>query len=165
MKPQMSFRVGLLFALLVILSIILFFLPREGFVALNTSAAAPLIEQPSKLYPARTMVASGPSTPSQAPQLDEVRMASPEVAHDKYAPNEESASMPERMRYPERMFQPAPSNSTREIAEASGIASASSSQASHSMQSFAPEVASNGGEFMNGIFANDSSEPGSYSAF
>jgi hypothetical protein len=161
----MSFRVGLLFVLLLVLSIILFFLPRDGFTNLDTSAAAPIIEQPPRQYPARTIVSGGPSVPSQAAPSDEIRLMSPEVAHDEYAPNQESAAIPERLRHPERMFQPAPSNSTREIAEAAGIASASSSQAAHSMQAFATEVASNGGEFMNGIFANDSSEPGAYSAF
>jgi hypothetical protein len=33
------------------------------------------------------------------------------------------------------------------------------------MQAFTPEFAQNGGEFMQGIFANDSSEPGAFSAF
>ena len=161
----MSFRVGLLFVLLAVLSAILFFLPRDGFTSLDTSAAAPIIDQQPRQYPRRTVVSGGPNVPSQAAASDEVRMISPEVANDEYAPNQESAAIPERLRHPERMFQPAPSNSTREIAEASGIASSSSSQAAHSMQAFAPEVASNGGEFMNGIFANDSSEPGAYSAF
>ena len=73
--------------------------------------------------------------------------------------------MPERLRHPERMFQPGPDNSTRGIAEASGIASASASQAGHAMQAFTPEFAQNGGEFMQGIMANDISEPGAYSAF
>jgi hypothetical protein len=63
------------------------------------------------------------------------------------------------------MFQPGPDNSTHGIAEASGIASASSSQASHAMQAFTPEFAQNGGEFMQGIMANDSAEPGMYSPF
>ena len=92
-------------------------------------------------------------------------MSSPEVAHDPYGSNEESAAHPERLRHPERMFQPAPDNTTHSIAEASGIASASSSQAGHAMSSFTPEFAQNGGEFMQGIMANDTSEPGAYSAF
>jgi hypothetical protein len=163
--PQMSFRVVMLLVLLAVLSIVLFFLPRDGFTNLDTSAPAPIIDSPPRLYPARNIAVSGPASPAQAAPAEEVRMASPETAYDKFAPNEESAAIPERMRYPERMFQPAPSNATREIAEAAGIASASSSQAAHSMQAFAPEIASNGGEFMNGIFANDSSEPGAYSAF
>ena len=163
--PQMSFRIGLLFGLLVLLSVVLWFIPREGFTSLDTSSAAPLIEKPPRIYPARNIVSSGPASPSQSAPSDEIRIASPEVARDPYAPNEESASIPERMRYPERMFQPAPSNATREIAEAAGIANASASQAAHSLQAFAPEVASNGGEFMQGIFANDTSEPGAYSMF
>jgi hypothetical protein len=63
------------------------------------------------------------------------------------------------------MFNPAPSNDTVDIAPASGIASASANQAANALQAFTPEFAQNGGEFMQGIFANDSSEPGAYSAF
>jgi hypothetical protein len=63
------------------------------------------------------------------------------------------------------MFQPGPDNSTHGIAEASGIASASYSQANQALQSFTPEFAQNGGEFMQGIMANDSSDSGAYSAF
>jgi len=163
--PQMSFRIGLLLGLLFLLSAILWFMPREGFQSLNTSAPAPVLQHQPVIYPARNVVPGGPSTPNQAPDYTEERMTSPEVANDPYAPNEESAAIPERLRHPERMFQPGPDNSTRGIAEASGIASASASQAGNALQTFTPEFAQNGGEFMQGIMANDSSDPGMYSAF
>jgi hypothetical protein len=163
--PQMSFRIGILIALLVALSAILWFMPRDGFKNLDTSGSAPVIERQPIIYPARRNVPAGPSTPNQMAEQGEVRMASPEVANDPYSHHEESASIPERLRHPDRMFQPGPDNSTRGIAEASGIASASSSQAANAMQAFTPEFAQNGGEFMQGIMANDSSEPGSYSSF
>jgi hypothetical protein len=163
--PQMSFRIGLLLGLLVLLSAILWFMPREGFQSLNTSAPAPVLQHQPVIYPARNVVPGGSSTPNQAPDYSEERMTSPEVANDPYAPNEESAAIPERLRHPERMFQPGSDNSTRGIAEASGIASASASQAGNALQTFTPEFAQNGGEFMQGIMANDSSDPGMYSAF
>ena len=163
--PQMSFRIGLLFGLLVVLAVGLWFMPREGFTPLNTSSAAPVIERPPIVYPARNLAAGGPSTPNQMAPPDEMRMASPEVANDPYAPNEESAGIPERLRHPERMFQPGSDNTTRGIAEASGVASESASQAGNALQTFTPEFAQNGGEFMQGIMANDTSEPGGYSAF
>jgi hypothetical protein len=162
---QMSFRIGLLLGLLIVLSVILWFMPREGFHSLNTSTAAPIMDKEPVIYPARNTVPGGSSTPNQAPDFREERMSSPEVAMDPYAPNEDSASIPERMRYPERMFEPGPDNTTTSIAEASGIASASAGQAGHALQSFTPEFAQNGGEFMQGIMANDTSEPGMYSAF
>ena len=161
----MSFRIGLLIALLVVLSVILWFMPRDGFQNLNTSSAAPVMEHQPKIYPARNVVQAGPSSPNQAPDYHEERMSSPEVAMDPYAQNEESAAHPERLRHPERMFKPAPDNTTSGIAEASGIASASASQAGHALNAFTPEFAQNGGEFMQGIMANDTSEPGAYSAF
>ena len=165
----MSFRIGLLIALLVVLSVILWFMPMEGFKNLDATMGvpigAPMIEHEPRIYPARNIVSGGPSTPNQMAHPDEVRMASPEVANDPYMTNEESASHPERLRHPERMYQPAPTNSTHEIADASGIASSASVQASNAMGSFTPEFAQNGGEFMQGIMANDSAEPGMYSAF
>ena len=161
----MSFRIGLLLGLLVALSVILWFMPREGFQSLNTSAAAPVMEHQPRVYPARNVAPGGPSSPNQMADQDEMRMSSPEVAMDPYMPNEESASIPERLRHPERMYQPAPSNTTHEIAEASGVASASASQAANALNAFTPEFAQNGGEFMQGIMANDISEPGMYSAF
>jgi hypothetical protein len=163
--PQMSFRIGLLLGLLVALSVILWFMPNEGFQTLNTSAAAPIIEEPPRIYPARVVAPSGPSAPNQAPPEDEISVATPEVARDPYEQPQDSASIPERMRYPERMFNPAPHNDNVDVAPASGIASASANQAAHALQAFTPEFAQNGGEFMQGIFANDSSEPGAYSAF
>ena len=160
----MSFRIGLLFALLLVLSIGLWFMPKEGFQpTLNTSAAAPEIEYKPRVYPARTVVSAGPSAPNQAADPSEMRVASPEVARDPYEATEESASVPERLRHPERMFQPAPSNQTHDIAVASGVASAQ--HASTALNSFMPEFAQNGGEFMQGIFANDTSEPGGFSPF
>jgi hypothetical protein len=161
----MSFRVGLLIGLLILLSAVLWFIPREGFQSLDTSAAAPIMNYQPQIYPARNIASAGPSTPNQAPPEDEVRIASPEVAMDPYMPNEESASIPERLRHPERMFKPAPMNDTREIAEASGVASSSAAQAAQALQAFTPEFAQNGGEFMQGIFANDTTEPGAYSSF
>lgn len=163
--PQMSFRIGLLLGLLFILSVVLWFMPNDGFKNLDTSSAAPVIERKPIVYPARQVAPGGSSTPNQMAPQDEVRMSSPEVANDPYAPNEESSSIPERLRYPERMFQPGPDNSTRGIAEASGVASASASQAGNALQTFTPEFAQNGGEFMQGIMANDSAESGSFSAF
>lgn len=161
----MSFRIGLLFAVLVVLAAALWFIPRDGFLNLNTSAPAPAMERQPNIYPARNVLPAGPSSPNQQAPQSESRLTVPEVAMDPYAPNEESSSIPERLRHPERMFKPAPSNNTAEISEAAGIASSASNQAANAMQSFAPEMAQNGGEFMNGIFANDSSESNGFSAF
>jgi hypothetical protein len=170
--PQMSFRIGLLFGLLVALAVILWFMPkdtwffpRDGFTPLNTSTAAPVIEHPPIVYPARNIASASPSSPNQMVNPDEIRVASPEVANDPYSQNEESSAIPERLRHPERMFQPGPDNTTHGIAEASGIASESASQAGNALQTFTPEFAQNGGEFMQGIMANDTSEPGGFSAF
>jgi len=167
----MSFRIGLLLAVLVILAAGLWFIPSDGFMnftgkgELNTFTAASPTEYKPQIYPARNTVPAGPGSPNQQAPAGDTRISTPEVAMDPYAPNEESASIPERLRHPDRMFRPAPDNNTVEIAEASGIASASANQAANALQAFAPEMAQNGGEFMNGIFANDAMETTGYSAF
>ena len=166
LKAQMSFRIGLLFLLLIVLAAALWFMPRDGFTGnLNTSAPAPMIQPPPQIYPAREIVSAGPSSPVQMAPREEVRVVQPEVPNDPYEPNEESAAMPERLRHPERMFKPAPSNVSSDISEASGIASESVNQAAQALQRFAPEMAQNGGEFMQGIFANDTTEQTNFSSF
>jgi hypothetical protein len=161
----MSFRIGLLLGLLVLLAVALWFLPRDGFQNLNVSAAAPILERQPVIYPARRVASAGPASPSQAPPDDEVVMTTPEMPHDPYEEPQDSASIPERMRYPERMFEPAPANDVSAIVEPAGIGSMSASRASHALNAFAPEVAQNGGEFMQGISANDTAEPGAFSAY
>ena len=71
----MTFRIGLLFAVLVILAAGLWFIPRDGFMnltsktELDTSAAAGPIEQQPRIYPARNTVPAGPASPNQQAPL------------------------------------------------------------------------------------------------
>ena len=72
-KPQMTFRIGLLFAVLVILAAGLWFIPRDGFMnltgktELDTSAATGPIEQQPRIYPARNTVPAGPASRPRTP--------------------------------------------------------------------------------------------------
>ena len=113
----------------------------------------------------RTIVSGGSSTPSQAAPLDSYRRAPVTEATDPYAEQNEDANAPERLRHPERMFRPAPQMDAIDAIEDSGIGGMAQQTTNNAMQVFAPEFAQNGGEFMNGIFANDSDVPTSFSDF
>ncbi len=119
----------------------------------------PILEGP------RTVMGSGPSAPSQAAPHDTIRVIAEPEGTDGYAEMNEGANAPERLRHPERMFRPAPPMDVVDSMTESGIGAAASEATANSLQTFAPEFAQNGGEFMNGIFANDTSEPSNFSAF
>ncbi len=126
---------------------------------LRDNVPMPILEGP------RTVMGSGPSAPSQAAPHNTIRITADPEATDGYAEMNEGANAPERLRHPERMFRPAPSMDVVDAMTDSGIGAAASEATANSLQTFAPEFAQNGGEFMNGIFANDTTEPTNFSAF
>jgi hypothetical protein len=117
------------------------------------------------LEPPRTIQPSGPSAPSQAAPLDSVRVTMSPQATDPYAEHNEGANAPENMRYPERMFRPAPANDAVDMIVDSGIGGMAQQQTANANQTFAPDFAQNGGEFMGSVFANDMDIPTNYSDF
>jgi hypothetical protein len=89
----------------------------------------------------------------------------PENPYDPQAQSYESAEIPERLRHPERMFSPGIVGDETGNAVAAGIASEAQQVTAQSYQSFGPEFATNGGSFLdNGVMANDSTIPSSYSS-
>jgi hypothetical protein len=119
----------------------------------------PIVEGP------RTVLGSGPSAPSQAAPLNVVREVGPPGAKDPYDEHNEGANAPEKLRHPERMFRPAPQMDAVEAIEDSGIGGPANMATANAMQTFAPEFAQNGGIFMDGIAANDTSIPTNFSSF
>lgn len=113
----------------------------------------------------REIVGGGPSTPAQAAPEGEMVVMPPTQALDPYAESQEGANAPERLRNPERMFRPAPTNDAVSSIEDSGIGGMAQQATSNSMQTFAPEFAQNGGSFMGGVFANDTDIPTNFSDF
>lgn len=88
-----------------------------------------------------------------------------EVAFDPSEHMEESAQIPERLRHPERSFSPGYVNDETQNAVASGVASYSANVTARAEQTFGPEFVQNGGQFMEGIAANDDSAAVAYSGF
>ncbi len=117
------------------------------------------------LYPPRVVMPSGPNPPSQEAPGNEVVVYGEPQPTDPYYESQESSDIPENLRYPERSFRPPPLNNNTTIAVESGIASNNIQVTSDNSQKFNPEFIQGGGEFMPGIYANDTFSDKSYSAF
>jgi hypothetical protein len=129
-------------------------------------APAPIVTQPIP-EPERTISPGGPNSPNQMPPPTHdtnERLPGPEDSDpldDSYG----SSNMKDNMRYPERLFGPAPKPINTTIPVASGTASQLTSGVNTALQTFTPEFAQNGGEFISGgIFANDVFDNPNYSA-
>jgi hypothetical protein len=130
-------------------------------------APAPLVTQPIP-EPERTISPGGPNAPSQMPPPTHdttERLPGPDDS-DPLDSEYGSSDMKDNLRYPERLFGPAPSPQVTSLAVASGNASTLTSGVNAALQTFQPEFAQNGGEFIpGGIFANDTFDNPNYSSF
>ena len=130
-------------------------------------APAPVITQPIP-EPERTIAPSGPNSPNQMPPPrddDEERLPGPDDS-DPLEDGYGSSNMQDNMRYPERLFGPAPPPKTTSIAVEAGNASTLNSGVNQALQTFNPDFAQNGTEFIpGGIFANDVFDNPNYTAF
>jgi hypothetical protein len=126
---------------------------------------APIITQPIP-EPERTIQPGGPNSPSQAPphNLPAERLPGPEDS-DPYDETYGSSNIKDNMRYPERLFGPAPQPTETAIAVGADVASPEQAVVSQALQTFSPDFAQNGGQFIDGgIFANDTYQVPNYSA-
>lgn len=135
------------------------------FMPGTTLAAGPVEIRQAPLYPPRTVSASGPSSPSQAPDNEEVVVYSEPHATDPSQHSEESSEHPERLRHPERSYRAPPVNDNTSIAVKSGVASHQLQTSSDNAQMYDTEMIQGGSEFMPGIFANDTFNDTSFSSF
>lgn len=131
--------------------------------AFETPAPASIEIRQAPIYPERTISPSGPNPPNQAaPAGEEVVYGDP-APKDPYYEQQDSSDIPENLRYPERSFRPAPMNNNTTIAVQSGVASQHLQVNNDNSQQFQQEMIQGGGEFMPGIFANDTFNDASYS--
>lgn len=137
----------------------------DPFMNLNSQTyeiQEPVYQEPPA--PPRVISSSGPNAPSQRPPENPPTIAPQEVAFDPQENTHESAEIPERLRHPERSFSPGLLNEDTETAVAAGTASYASQMTNNASQVFGPEFAQNGGDFMDGIMANDSTMNTEYSS-
>jgi hypothetical protein len=139
----------------------------DGFMDINKQMyeSAEVEEAPVEASLTRVVSPGGPSAPNQrAPRDASATVAMDERPFDPQDQPYESAELPERLRHPERMFGPGLDNTTTEDAVAAGTASYAQQATDQAYQTFGPEFAQNGGVFMDGIIANDTSINQSYSS-
>lgn len=136
--------------------------PAESF---SVPAPATIEVRRPPVYAEQQVAPSGPHAPSVAPPTNEVIQYGEPVAKDPYHSSQESSDIPENLRHPERSFRPTPTNEMHSIATQSGIASGNTQVSSDNSQHFEQEMIQGGGEFMPGIFANDTLTDTSFSAF
>jgi hypothetical protein len=117
------------------------------------------------IYPERVIMPSGPNPPSQQAPRGEMVVYGEPAASDPYYEAQESSDIPENLRYPERSFRPPPMNNNTSIAVEAGIASNNIQVTSDNSQKFQPDFIQGGGEFMPGIFANDTFDDKNFSAY
>jgi hypothetical protein len=159
-----------LFAVLCLGFIVYFFLKDKIFEPsyehpekFETPAPGPIEIRQSPHYPSRVVAPSGSNPPSQA--SDQVVQFGEPQPKDPYHEAHEDSEIPERMRNPENSFRPAPLQDQHDIAVQSGVASRYNQASSDNAQQFSQEFIQGGGEFMPGIFANDTFNDASFSAF
>jgi hypothetical protein len=134
----------------------------EGF---EHPAYAGLEVRQAPIYPPRTVTPSGPNPPNQAAPEDEVVIHGEPSPKDPYHESQESSAIPENLRHPERSFRPPPMNDNVNIASEAGIASQELQIVPQNIQKYSTEFTQGGGEFMEGVFANDTYSDTNYSAF
>jgi hypothetical protein len=116
-------------------------------------------------YPPRNVAPSGPNSPNQEPPSREEIVHGDPAAKDPYHESNESSDIPENLRHPERSFRPPPLNDNTDISIQSGISSRQNQDTSANTQQYQQEFIQGGGEFMPGIFANDTFDDTNFSAF
>lgn len=130
------------------------------------AAAPPVFLDPPADIP-RTITPGGPNAPNQAPpplEYRQPRLPGPED-NDPYDETYGSSQIKDNLRHPERFFGPAPEPNNTQIALEAGVAGIENAKVAQSIQTFSPELAQNGGQFIEGgIFANDTIDNPNYSA-
>lgn len=135
----------------------------EGFDV--PAVAPPVLDYPPADIP-RTISPGGSNTPNQQAPPDPApeRLPGP-VDSDPYDESYGSSNIKDNLRYPERFFGPAPQPTNTQIALEAGLAGIESAKPAAAIQTFSPEMAQNGGQFMEGgIFANDTLEKVEFSS-
>jgi hypothetical protein len=137
----------------------------DGFALMSQHyETAQTFAPPVEASKTRVISPGGPNAPNQRPPSNTTVIMPEEEPYDPMEQSHESSAIPERLRHPERMFGPGLEHTDTETAVAAGTASMSHDATMNAYQTFGPEFAQNGGLFMEGIAANDTTLPTSYSS-
>ncbi len=145
------------------------FVPYTAVAKEEIPAPAPPVEQQPRVEPPLVVTPSGPNPPNAVPNPSadyEPPEVPPEVeAHDPYDSPNSSSNLQDTLRKPQRLFSPGVMPTDNRLVMDSGVASPFTQVTSQSLQTFTPELAMNGGEFMRGIAANDTTQDMNFASF
>lgn len=159
MFPKLLLALALSVVLFMIYWSVLTYYPEIfGFESVDAVVMVPLPAPYRPMPPPEAPMPMHVPTPSETP-IPDVVAADPLRAPN--APSEET----QELRHPERLFEPAVKSKTTQVAVESGLASANANATSEALQAFSPEMAQNGGEFMEGVFPLDSTSGSSFATF
>ena len=118
-----------------------------------TPAPAPVVTKDASPEPPREIAPGGPNPPAaRSPPLPP--KLSPEAqAMDPYEEKNSLAPIRDSLRHPENSFGPGVANTGTDVSVGAGIASVGPGPAGSN--TFSPEFAQNGGEWLSGVSAND----------
>lgn len=139
---------------------------KEGFDPATIPPERDLIIESA---PRTISMPSGPNSPSQALYAGNetdttISHKEPEATFgNNSAEYNASPDAPDSVRHPERSYRPAPANSQTHIMKESGIGSSVQNISPQNYQSYSTDTIQNSGEFMGGVFANDTTSDMSYS--
>lgn len=138
----------------------------DTFSTKQLPAEAPWVQQSAPVEPPREIAPGGPSTPNMKALPEEEEVRPPAVTpSDPFVEENGPSEMKDNLRHPEHMFSPGLQPNNTSAAVMSGVASNESHTSAQALQTFVPEMAQNGGEFMKGIAANDTLGDAEYAAF
>jgi len=133
----------------------------DGFQAakrLESPGNAPLTEQ-APIKPPRVVAQAGPNPPNTKPADSPSVLSPEEKPNDPYDETNSELPIKSNLRHPERSFGPGVANTGTQRSVSAGSAA---DAVNASLSSFSPEFAQNGGNFMEGISANDMSGGSEY---
>jgi hypothetical protein len=156
---------AILLAVLLFAVYLYFFKVNENFDIIRPGPAAPIYKD-LPVEPIERIVASAsPQSPNQEPPRDkpDERLPGP-TEFDPYLETHGNSDIKDNLRYPERLFGPSANQDNTHLAVDSGSASSVLEINKNPIQPFGSEFTMNGGEFMQGVFANDSMDNLTFSA-
>ena len=115
--------------------------------------APPVVAQIAE-EPPRVVAPAGPNPPSAAPPKKVVTFTPEAEARDPFDELNGENPVKDSLRHPERSFGPGVENMGTNVSRDAGV---SADSVRSGVATFSPEFAQNGGEFLNGVGANDMS--------
>lgn len=114
----------------------------------------------------KTVVQSGPNSPTQMAPQDVVAVVhSQPQSNDPLYNSNEPTNVSENITYPERFYRKAPTPDNTKISQEAGLTGDSDQSSLQNYQRYNTDFIQNSGEFMNGVYANDTQTPTDFSSY